>query len=150
MSEPGECRMGPVALLSPSHEHGNKHGRRPVSSRHLCRDHRRALYPRAPYQLGTVKMRAIAVAGSLALLLMGAGPAGAAPLTETNVNKGVVELETMSANGASVRIGEDLANVTDDGATRRLLPIVGKGSLQNIIDLQALRGIDLAILPADG
>ncbi len=94
-------------------------------------------------------MRAIAAAGSLALLLIGAGPAGAAPLAETNVNKGVVQLETMGANGASVRIGEDLANVVDDGATRRVLPIVGKGSLQNIIDLKALRGIDIAILQAD-
>jgi len=93
---------------------------------------------------------AIAAAGSLALLLIEAGPAeAAAPLTETNVNKGVVELETMGANGASVRIGEDLANVIDDGATRRVLPIVGKGSLQNIIDLKALRGIDIAILQAD-
>jgi len=91
----------------------------------------------------------IAAAGSLSLLLIGAGPAAAAPLTETNVNKGVVELETMGANGASVRIGEDLANVIDDGATRRVLPIVGKGSLQNVIDLKALRGIDLAIVQAD-
>jgi len=93
--------------------------------------------------------RAIAAAGSLALLLTGVGPVGAAPLTEANVNKGVVELETMGANGASVRIGEDLANVIDDGATRRVIPIVGKGSLQNIIDLKALRGIDLAIVQAD-
>jgi TRAP-type uncharacterized transport system substrate-binding protein len=94
--------------------------------------------------------RAIAAAGSLALLLIGVGPAGAAaPLTEANVNKGVVELETMGANGASVRIGEDLANVIDDGATRRVIPILGKGSLQNIIDLKALRGIDLAIVQAD-
>ncbi len=95
-------------------------------------------------------MRAIAAAGSVAALLIGAGAAGTAPLTtETGVNKGVVELETMGANGASVRIGEDLANVIDDGATRRVLPIVGKGSLQNMIDLKALRGIDLAILQAD-
>ena len=76
----------------------------------------------------------MAAAGGLALLLIGVGPAGAAPLTETNVNRGVVELETMGANGASVRIGEGLANVIDDGATRWVLPIVRKGSLQNIID----------------
>jgi uncharacterized protein len=93
--------------------------------------------------------RAIAVAGGLALLTIGVAPAGAAPLAETTVNRGIVELETMSANGASVRIGEDLANIIDDGATRRVLPIVGKGALQNIIDLKALRGIDLAIMQAD-
>jgi TRAP-type uncharacterized transport system substrate-binding protein len=48
-----------------------------------------------------------------------------------------------------VRIAEDLANVIDDGATRRVLPVIGKGSLQNITDLKALRGIDAAILQAD-
>src|SRR6266700_2835569 len=95
-------------------------------------------------------IRAIAAAGSIVALLIGAGAVGAAALTtETGVNKGVVELETMGANGASVRIGEDLANAIDDGATRRVLLIVGKGSLQNIIDLKALRGVDIAILQAD-
>lgn len=92
---------------------------------------------------------AVAAAEGLAIFLIWAGTIEAAPLTDTNVNKGVVELETMGANGASARIGEDLANVIDDGATRRVLPILGKGSLQNIIDLRALRGIDIAILQTD-
>ncbi len=94
-------------------------------------------------------MRAIAAIGSIAGLLVGVVAAAAAPLTEVGVNNGVVELETTGANGVSVRIAEDLANIVDDGATRRVLPIVGKGSLQNIIDLKALRGIDMAILQAD-
>jgi TRAP-type uncharacterized transport system substrate-binding protein len=64
-------------------------------------------------------------------------------------NRGVVELETGRASGISVRIAEDLANIIDDGATRRVLPVVGKGSLQNITDLKLLRGIDLAILQID-
>jgi TRAP-type uncharacterized transport system substrate-binding protein len=64
-------------------------------------------------------------------------------------NRGVVELETGRASGISVRIAEDLANIIDDGATRRVLPVVGKGSLQNITDLKLLRGIDLAILQTD-
>src|SRR5207248_3665047 len=58
------------------------------------------------------------------------------------VNRGVVELETARAAGISVRIAEDLANVIDDGATRRVLPVIGKGALQNITDLKLLRGID--------
>ena len=73
----------------------------------------------------------------------------AAPPPEIAVNRGVVELETGRAAGISVRIAEDLANVIDDGATRRVLPVVGKGSLQNIIDLKLLRGIDMAIVQAD-
>jgi TRAP-type uncharacterized transport system substrate-binding protein len=65
------------------------------------------------------------------------------------INRGVVELETAGTSGISVRIGEELANLIDDGATRRLVPVVGKGALQNLIDLKYLRGIDMAILPAD-
>lgn len=44
---------------------------------------------------------------------------------------------------------EDLANLIDDGATRRVLPVVGKGALQMLTDLKYLRGIDMAILPID-
>lgn len=73
----------------------------------------------------------------------------APPAPEIGVNRGVVELETAGAAGISVRIAEDLANVIDDGATRRVLPVVGKGALQNITDLKLLRGIDMAIIQAD-
>ena len=65
------------------------------------------------------------------------------------VNRGVVELETARAAGISVQIAEDLANVVDDGATRRVLPVIGKGTVQNITDLKLLRGIDMAILQTD-
>src|SRR5437773_1845921 len=77
--------------------------------------------------------------------------ASAAPVDQAaaSINRGVVELETSGAAGISVRIAEDLANIIDDGATRRVLPVVGKGSLQNIADLKLLRGIDLAILQTD-
>ena len=46
------------------------------------------------------------------------------------INRGVVELETAGTAGISVRIGEELANLIDDGATRRLVPVVGKSALQ--------------------
>lgn len=65
------------------------------------------------------------------------------------VNRGVVELETGSSAGISVRIAEDLANAINDGATRRVVPVVGKGSLANLTDLKLLRGIDIAILQTD-
>src|SRR5215475_12784775 len=73
----------------------------------------------------------------------------APPPQETGVNRGVVQLQTGRAAGISVRIAEDLANVIDDGATRRVLPVVGKGALQNISDLNLLHGIDIAILQDD-
>jgi uncharacterized protein len=65
------------------------------------------------------------------------------------INRGVVEIETTGSAGISVRIAEDLARLIDDGATRRVVPVVGKGTLQNLADLKFLRGIDMAILQAD-
>jgi TRAP-type uncharacterized transport system substrate-binding protein len=65
------------------------------------------------------------------------------------VNKGLVELETTGSDGISVRIAEDLSRLVDDSGTRRLVPVIGRGSLQNIIDLKYLRGIDVAIVQAD-
>ena len=67
----------------------------------------------------------------------------------STVNRGVVELETTGSDGISVRIAEDLSRLVDDGATRRLVPVVGKNSLQNLVDLKFLRGIDLAIMQED-
>jgi uncharacterized protein len=65
------------------------------------------------------------------------------------VNRGVVEIETSGTAGISLRMVEDLANLIDDGATRRVLPVVGKGSLQILTDLKYLRGIDMAMLQTD-
>ena len=99
-----------------------------------------------------MKCSNIAVAGIVALvpsIALAAPASAAAPTDVAFVNRGVVELETGRAAGISVRIAEDLANVIDDGATRRVLPVIGKGSLQNITDLKLLRGIDIAILQAD-
>jgi TRAP transporter TAXI family solute receptor len=70
------------------------------------------------------------------------------PLSE-RPNQGLIELITGPVAGSSARAGEDLATVLDDGATRRVLPVVGKGSLQNLIDLRMLRGIDLAVVQID-
>ena len=48
-----------------------------------------------------------------------------------------------------MNIAEELGSVVNDGATRRLVPVIGTGSLGNLIDLKLLRGIDMAILQAD-
>ena len=70
------------------------------------------------------------------------------PLSE-RPNQGLIELITGPVAGTTARAGEDLATVLDDGATRRVLPVVGKGALQNLIDLRMLRGIDLAVVQID-
>lgn len=90
----------------------------------------------------------VAIALAIVLALPGAARA-AGPSPEAAVNRGVVELETGRAAGISVRVAEDLANVIDDGATRRVLPVIGKGAWQNLTDLKLLRGIDMAIVQAD-
>src|SRR5271170_3118199 len=101
---------------------------------------------------GTVN-KIILAAWFIAGLICWASSASAAryapPPQENGINRGVVELETGRASGISVQIAEDLANVIDDGATRRVLPVVGKGGVTNITDLDLLRGVDLAILQDD-
>src|SRR5215468_5952955 len=76
----------------------------------------------------------------------------ASPTTSQAVqiaNRGVVQMMISGAAGISVNIAEDLASIVDDGATRRVVPVIGKGSTQNIADLRLLRGIDVAIVQTD-
>src|SRR5262245_62995779 len=54
----------------------------------------------------------------------GPKPAIAAPLPDVGVNPGVVQ--TARASGISVRISEDLANIINDDAPLRVLPVVCK------------------------
>jgi uncharacterized protein len=82
-------------------------------------------------------------------LSLGAGSATAAESLVERANRGLVEVVTGSVNTTSVRMAEDLADALDDGATRRVLPVVGKGTFQNLADLKVLRGVDLAIVQTD-
>jgi uncharacterized protein len=93
---------------------------------------------------GVRTLQSIAVAVAL-VLTNTAGHAQQASI----INRGVVELETSGSDGISVRVAEDLASIFNDGAARRLIPVVGTGSLQNIADLKYLHGIDLAIVQTD-
>jgi len=103
-------------------------------------------------------MRSISAVGTVAFPLFLAvlsGPTAviarpAIPVAEPNdVNRGVVELETAGSAGISVRMAEDLASVINDGATRRIVTVVGSGSVFNLSDLKRLRGIDMAMLQID-
>jgi uncharacterized protein len=88
--------------------------------------------------------------GAAAALMIGGGVLGIAR-SETLVersNRGVVELMT-GDEAASVEMAHDLASVFDDGTTRRLLPVLGRGLLENIVDLKALRGVDMSIVQTD-
>jgi TRAP-type uncharacterized transport system substrate-binding protein len=52
-------------------------------------------------------------------------------------------------DGTYIRIASDLAAVLDDGDNLRVLPVLGKGSLQNVADILFLRGIDIGIVQSD-
>lgn len=92
------------------------------------------------------------LAGALILLvwtLAASHLADAASPNATAVNRGVIELETGSADSISVRLAAEIASIVNDGATRRVVPVIGRGPLQNLMDLKYLRGIDLAIIQED-
>ncbi|MGZ8410844.1 MAG: TAXI family TRAP transporter solute-binding subunit [Hyphomicrobium sp.] len=65
------------------------------------------------------------------------------------VNKGTVRLISGGVDGTYIRIAADLANVLDRREDLRILPIVGKGSVQNITDILYLRGTDIGIVQSD-
>jgi TRAP transporter TAXI family solute receptor len=64
-------------------------------------------------------------------------------------NAGTVGVISGGVDGTYIRIAADLAAVLDDGDRLRVLPIVGRGSVQNISDLMFVRGIDVAIVQSD-
>lgn len=63
-------------------------------------------------------------------------------------NKYVVGVVTGPITGTYVRIGADLADVLN-AEDLRVLPIMGKGSLQNMNDILYLKGVDIGIIQAD-
>jgi uncharacterized protein len=80
-----------------------------------------------------------------AVVLLLSSPAPA-PAQNASVNRGVVRLVVGSSEGGGTRIGEDMADILDVGGTRRIVTVVGKGALQNIVDLKSLRGIDIGLV----
>jgi len=64
-------------------------------------------------------------------------------------NAGTVTIISGGIDGTYIRIAADLAAVLDDGTTLRVLPVLGKGSLQNIVDILYLRGVDIGIVQSD-
>lgn len=69
--------------------------------------------------------------------------------TVARVNGGRVGIISGGIGGTYIRIATDLASVLDDGDRIRVLPIMGKGSVQNISDILYLKGIDIGIVQSD-
>jgi uncharacterized protein len=64
-------------------------------------------------------------------------------------NAGTVSIISGGVAGTYIRIAADIASVVDDGDRLRVLPMVGKGSQQNIRDIMFLRGVDLGLVQSD-
>src|SRR5215475_4104706 len=65
------------------------------------------------------------------------------------VNEGTVTIMTGPVGGLTPIMGSDLARVLDDGEKLRILPVAGKGSVQNIIDILYLKTIDMGFVVSD-
>src|SRR5215470_8947903 len=69
--------------------------------------------------------------------------------TKQALNANTVTLITGTIGGTYVQFGADLASVLDDGNKIRVLPIVGRGSVQSVADILFLQGVDLGVVRAD-
>ncbi len=105
-------------------------------------------------------LRAITSSITVCLFLLGlveglAGPALAQPTVVPDAvhlaraQKATVELIAGGAGSTDARVAADMAQVLDDGDKLRVLPILGRDSMQNIADLIYLKGIDVAIVHTD-
>src|SRR5215213_7259099 len=85
------------------------------------------------------------------VLISALGPTlaqGGTTLASTVANANTIGVISGEADGTYIRIGADLANVLD-GDDVRLLPIIGRGSLQNLRDVMVLRGVDIGSVRRD-
>jgi uncharacterized protein len=98
------------------------------------------------------------IAGLLIAGLLAAGPLAAglliglanpASAADAGAGADVIGVETGGSSGITVRMAEDLGSLVDDGTTRRIVPMVGSGSLQGIADLLEGRGVDMAFVQMD-
>src|SRR6202040_3931440 len=69
--------------------------------------------------------------------------------TKQALNQNTVTLITGTIGGTYVQFGADLASVLDDGNKLRVLPIVGRGSVQSVADILFLKGVDIGIVRSD-
>lgn len=65
------------------------------------------------------------------------------------LNLNTVTLMTGSIGSTYAQIGADLASVLDDGPRMRVLPVLGRGSVQAVADVLLTKGVDAGIVRKD-
>jgi uncharacterized protein len=61
------------------------------------------------------------------------------------VNQNTVTVISGNPNGAYLYLAYDMSAVLDDGNNLRVLPVIGKGGYQNMMDVLHLKGVDIGI-----
>ncbi len=102
------------------------------------------------------------LAVTVALLLFGAAPLTAQTRQQgqgaarsgysgayIRANAGVVGIISGSVNSTSLHMTDDLLHVLDQGDKLRIVPMIGKGSVQSVRDILYLRGTDIGIVQSD-
>ena len=64
------------------------------------------------------------------------------------MNANTVTIITAPAGGATAIFGSDMARVLDDG-NLRVLPVLGKGPVRNVVDILYLKAIDMGMVAGD-
>lgn len=91
---------------------------------------------------------AVVAVGVTAWLLVTAG----APVRANEVeraNRDTVGIIAGSVSGTYARFAQDLSDALDSPGELRVVAMLGKGSVQNIVDLLYLRNVDAAIVQSD-
>lgn len=65
------------------------------------------------------------------------------------LNANTVTLMTGSLGSTYANMGADLASILDKGTELRVLPVIGRGSVQSVADILLLRGVDAGIIRKD-
>jgi TRAP transporter TAXI family solute receptor len=65
------------------------------------------------------------------------------------INQNTVTIVSGNPNGTYLYLAYDMSAVLDDGNDLRILPVIGKGGYQNVVDVLYLKGVDLCITQAN-
>jgi TRAP transporter TAXI family solute receptor len=67
-------------------------------------------------------------------------------LHKERLNQNTVAIVTGAPSGTYLQVAYDMSAVLDNGDELRVLPVVGKGSVQNLRDVLYLKGVDMGIV----
>src|SRR5262249_2659366 len=67
----------------------------------------------------------------------------------TQLNANTVSLMTGSFGPTYAQVGADLSSALDNGTSLRILPVMGRGSVQAVSDILLLKGVDAGIVRKD-